>query len=304
MAVPTITSVTPSAGPAAGGDLVRVTGTDFAAAIAVLFNGVPATVESLRDEAGASIADVRTPAHADGSVDVTVRNLDGGGVPVPGEEATLAAAYRFLRARIAEESNLTRIVRELLQRLKRDVLDATSISVSVDYDDTVIDGVNVVAPAQLPAVVLSGPRIDENRFFSSNVPHEDAVAGSAGPELLRRRPPFTVDLEFTITGASNRTVELLNLMAAVATFLNRTRWLELPRDPDDATKGSVRWEMDPQGEYRTRLDGPDDVRAFTCGFVVRGFDIDEGLPLDLGKAVDTAELETEAIASALPGGGP
>ena len=84
----------------------------------------------------------------------------------------------------------------------------------------------------------------------------------------------------------------------------RTRWLEVLRDPDDAAKGSVRWEMDPQGEYRTRLDGPDDVRAFTCGFVVRGFDIDEGLPLDLGKAIDTAELETEAIAPALPGGGP
>jgi hypothetical protein len=62
--------------------------------------------------------------------------------------------------------------------------------------------------------------------------------------------------------------------------------------------------MDPQGEYRTRLDGPDDVRAFNCGFVVRGFDLDEGLPFDLGKAVDTTELETEAIAPALPGGGP
>src|SRR5690606_11751880 len=101
MAVPTITAVTPSAGPAAGGDLVRVTGTDFAAAVEVLFDGVPATVESLRDEAGVSIADVRTPAHADENVDVTVRNLDGSGVPVPGEEESLAAAYRFLRARIA-----------------------------------------------------------------------------------------------------------------------------------------------------------------------------------------------------------
>lgn len=304
MAVPTITTVNPTSGPTAGGDLVRITGTDFAAAIDVLFGGVPATVASLRDEAGVSIADVRTPPHADGSVEVTVRNLDGSGVPIPGEEATLAAAYRYLRASISDESDLTRLVRRLLQKLKREVLEATSISVSVDYDDTVIDGVNVIAMAQLPAVVLSGPRIDENRFFSTNVPHEDAVVGSAGPELLRRRPPFTVDLEFTITAASDRTVELLNLMAAVATFLNRTRWIEMPRDPDDAAKGNVRWEMDPQGDYRTRLDGPDDVRAFNCGFVVRGFDLDEGLPFDLGKAVDTTELETGAIAPALPGGGP
>lgn len=304
MAIPTITSVSPRSGPASGGDLVRIAGTGFAQDIEVRFGDAPAAVELLREEAGGvRMADVRTPPHSDGRVDLTVRNLDGDGVPIPGEEATLAAAYRFLRARIAEESNLTRIVRSLLQRLRREVLDAASISVSVDYDDTVIDGVHVIALAQLPAVVLSGPRIDENRFFSTNVPHEDAVTGRAGPELLRRRPPFTVDLEFTITGASNRTVELLNLMAAVATFLNRTRWLELPRNPNDPAQGLARWEMDPEGGFRTRLDGPDDVRAFTCGLVVRGFDLDEGLPLDIGKAVDTAELETEAIAQALSGGG-
>ena len=90
-------------------------------------------------------------------------------------------------------------------------------------------------------------------------------------------------------------------MAAVATFLNRNRWLDLPRDPEDEAAGTVRWEMDPEGDFQTRLDGPDDVRAFTCGFVVRGFDIDEGLPLDLGKAVAELGLDTEAIA---PGGTP
>jgi hypothetical protein len=35
------------------------------------------------------------------------------------------------------------------------------------------------------------------------------------------------------------------------------------------------------------------VRAFTCGLVVRGFDVDEGLPLDRGKAVEEVELLTE-----------
>lgn len=304
MGLPTISALAPTSGPAAGGDLVRITGADFAEQVEVLFGAVPTTVVSVREETGASIADVRTPPHEDETVDVTVRNLDGTGTPVPGEEATIAAAYRFLRSQLTQESDLTRLVRTLLRKLKSEVLEATSLSVSVDYDDTVIDGVSVIALAKLPAVVLSGPSVDENRFFSTNVPHEDAVAGASGPELMRRRPPFTVDLEFTITAASDRTVELLNLMAAVATFLNRTRWIEMPRDPVDASKGVVRWEMDPQGEFRTRLDGPDDVRAFSCGFVVRGFDIDEGLPLDFGKAVDTTELTTEPIAPALPGGAP
>ncbi len=113
--------------------------------------------------------------------------------------------------------------------------------------------------------------------------------------------PITVDLSFTITAALDRTVELLNLMAAVATFLNRNRWFALPRDPEDEDAETVRWEMDPDGDFQTRLDGPDDVRAFTCGFVVRGFDIDEGLPLDLGKEVAELGLDTDAIS---PGGTP
>ena len=132
--------------------------------------------------------------------------------------------------------------------------------------------------------------------------HEDVVGGVSGPEMVRRKPPYTVDLVFTLTAASERTAELFNLMAAVATFLNRNRWLELQRDPDDASRGSVRWEMDADGEFRTQLAGKDAVRAFTCGFVVHGFDVDEGLTLDLGKPVTEPELlATQAIAT---GGAP
>ena len=301
MAVPTLTGISPATGPTGGGDVVRLTGTGFAPEVAVLFGDAPAEVLSVREEAGVSLADARTPAHADGVVDVTIRNLDVGGASVPGEEATLAGPYRFLRPRIVAESDLTRLVRTLLRELKRQVLANVSMTVSVDYDDTTVDGMSVIAISQLPSLVLSGPRVVENRFFSTNEPHEDVVPGASGPELMRRRPPYTVDLSFTLTAASDRTVELLNLMAAAATFLNRNRWVELPRDPDDPAAGTTRWEMDPEGEFQTRLDGRDDVRVFSCGFVVRGFDIDEGLPLDVGKAVADAELDTVAVP---PGGAP
>jgi len=301
MAVPTLTGISPATGPTGGGDVVRLTGTGFAPEVAVLFGDAPAEVLSVREEAGVSLADARTPAHADGVVDVTIRNLDVDGASVPGGEATLAGAYRFLRPRIVAESDLTRLVRTLLRELKRQVIANVSMTVSVDYDDTTVDGMSVIAISQLPSLVLSGPRVVENRFFSTNEPHEDVVPGASGPELMRRRPPYTVDLSFTLTAASDRTVELLNLMAAAATFLNRNRWVELPRDPDDPAAGTTRWEMDPEGEFQTRLDGRDDVRVFSCGFVVRGFDIDEGLPLDVGKAVADAELDTVAVP---PGGAP
>lgn len=300
MAIPTLASVTPSAGPASGGDLVRLVGTGFAPKVAVRFGERAATIVAVRDEAGVSLVDVRTPAHEAGVIDVELQNVDANDVPVASESVLLAGAYRFARATVAREADLTRIIRQLLRELKRQVLANVSATVSVDYDDTVIDGLNVIAMAKVPSLVLSGPTLRPNRFYSANVPHEDVVAGSLGPELVRRKPPYTVDLVFTLTAASERTAELFNLMAAVATFLNRNRWLELPRDPNDAARGVARWELDADGEFRTQLGGKDDVRAFTCGFVVRGFDVDEGLPLDLGKAVTDPQLQTQPFAGGAP----
>ena len=300
MAIPTLASATPGTGPASGGDLVRLVGTGFAPSVAVRFGERAATIVAVREEAGVSLADVRTPAHEARVVDVELQNLDANDVPVAGESVLLAGAYRFARATVAREADLTRIIRQLLRELKRQVLANVSATVSVDYDDTVIDGLNVIAMAKVPSLVLSGPTLRPNRFYSANVPHEDVVAGSSGPELVRRKPPYTVDLVFTLTAASERTAELFNLMAAVATFLNRNRWLELPRDPNDAARGVARWELDADGEFRTQLGSKDDVRAFTCGFVVRGFDVDEGLPLDLGKAVTDPQLQTQPFAGGAP----
>ena len=300
VALPSLSSVRPAAGPASGGDLVRLVGTGFADSVRVRFGDALATVISVRDEEGVCIADVRTPPHEASVVDVELANLDGDGAPIPGEAIVLAAAYRFVRATVAREADLTRAVRQLLRELKRQVLANVSATVSVDYDDTASPGLNVIAIAKVPSLVLSGPTLRANRFFSANVPFEDVVPGASGPEILRRKPPFTADLVFTLTAASERTAELFNLMAAVAMFLNRNRWLELPRDPADASRGVVRWEMDADGEFRTQLAGKDDVRAFTCGFVVRGFDVDEGLPLDLGKLVVDPQLETQPFDGGAP----
>ena len=297
MAVPTLSSISVNRGSSVGGDLVQLVGADFAEQVAVWFGDARAEVIVVREEAGQHTADLKTPHHAPATVDVRLTNLDSDGNPVPGEEATLAAAYRYLSAQIATESDLTRLIRTLLRTIKKQIIDNTSISVSVDYDDTVVDGLNIVALSELPAVVLSGPTLGENRFFSLNEAAEVPVMGADGPEIARNRPPYTVDLVFTLSVASDRTVELLNLMAAVATFLNRNRWIEMVRDPYAPDSETVRWEMDPSGEFRTRLDEGDDVRVFTCGLVVRGFDIDEGWPLDLGHIVETVQVDSHPLVS-------
>jgi hypothetical protein len=293
--IPTVSSIQPATGPSSGGDLVRLVGSGFADAVRVSFGGALAHVESLRRE-GADIVDVRTSPHAEGAVDIVLENVDASGMAIAGEGVLLAGGYRFVRANVAVEADLTRVVRQLLRELKRQVLPNVSTTVSVDYDDTTLDGMNVIALAKVPSLVLSGPTLRPNRFYAENEAHEEVVPGFSGPELLRRRPASTVDLVFTLTGTSERTVELLNMMAAVATFLNRNRWLEVLRDPNDLTKGTVRWELDADGEFRTQLAGRDDVRAFSCGLVLRGFDIDEGLPLErtqvLAGAADIATSPT------------
>jgi hypothetical protein len=272
-----------------------VTGTGFASQVAVRFGGTAGRVLAVVDDSGVSLALVHTPEHEPGTVTIELENLDDDGTPVPGELATLPAAYRFLRPRVAEEADLTRLVRTLLRELKRQVVANVSASVSVDYDDTVADGLRVIALAKLPSIVLSGPTLRQNRFYSENAPREDVVANSGGLEFVRRRPPYTVDLLFTLTAASERTVELFNLVAAVATFLNRNRRIEMLRNPADPASGFVRWEMDAEGDFRTQLEGKDDVRAFSCGLVIRGFDLDEGQPLDVGRLVDDPELEVVPI---------
>lgn len=191
---------------------------------------------------------------------------------------------------LVRESDLTRLVRTALRLLKQHVLENTSIAVSVDYDNTTEDGLDIVVMSELPSLVLSGPRLTENRFYALNEQRVDA--GDPADEIKERLgPTYTVDLLFTLTGASNRTVELLNMVSAIAAFFHANRWISMPRDPDDPSSDTVRWEMDLQEDFRTRLDGPDDVRAFQGGFVVRGFDLAYGDLLELCPLVEIVDLE-------------
>jgi hypothetical protein len=292
MAVPTLTGISANRGSTAGGEIVYLKGIGFAEQVSVFFGDAQAEVIVVREASGNCTVDLKTPSHAPSMVDVRLLNLDTDGNAVFGEESMLAAAYRFIGAELVTESDLTRLVRTLLRTIKKQIIDNTGISVSVDYDDTVVDGLNVIALSKLPSIVLSGPAVNENRFYSINEVQETLVIGEHGPDIQRNRPPYTANLVFTLTVASDRTVELLNLMAAVITFLNRNRWIEMDRDPSATTNETVRWEMDPTGEFRTKLDEGDDVRVFTCGFVVRGFDIDEKWALDLSRLVETVQLDS------------
>jgi len=301
MPVPTLEAAEPNVGPAGGGDLVRLWGRGFADRVAVRFGGVDADVLGVHEEGETSLVDVRTPPREPGRVDVELVNLDASGAAVPDEAASLPAAYRFQRPRLATESDLTRLVRTLLRMLKRDLAVNTSMRVSVDYaDERHVDGMRVVPMATLPAIVLTPQRLPPNPMYGTRELRERVVMGPGGPEVVRHSPSLTVDAVFRLTGASDRVVELLNLLDAVGKFLNRTKWLEMDRDPAQPEAGRVRWEMDPAGDFRTSLDGPDELAAFTIDVIVRGFDLDPGRPAEAGHHVYEVETSSDGLGRALP----
>ena len=87
--VPTVTAVSPVAGPIAGGTSVTLTGTNFVAPATVSFGGTAGTAIIVNN---ATTITVTAPAHAVGTVDITVTTPGGtSAVNAPADQYTYAA---------------------------------------------------------------------------------------------------------------------------------------------------------------------------------------------------------------------
>jgi hypothetical protein len=224
------------------------------------------------------------PDYGEGLVDVTVRNVDEDGVVIGAETITAEDAYRYQRQQLTNESDLSRLVRTLVQELRKQVVANVSTSTHSDFDFDVSDELSIVDVANLPALVIFGPMLQENRFFSRNVP---TVTEGTGGELIVRRVPDTDDLMFSFVGISDQKIEALNLQVAMRQFFKKNKWLALQRDPSDSSFGFVKYEMqlDAAGmPFNSTADQKSNLRSFSGSFVVRGFD-HEDLPGFLGDDV-------------------
>ncbi len=84
-AAPTLSSVSPVAGPLAGGTLITVTGTHFLSGIAITVGGAACSGVTLSSATSVSCS---TPAHAAGLVDIVATNTDL-------QSATLSSSYTY-----------------------------------------------------------------------------------------------------------------------------------------------------------------------------------------------------------------
>lgn len=299
MAVPTLISATPSTTRTGGRVLVKLTGSGFALpapppptgkappaarSVLVRFGGVLAQSAFA---VSSTEAYALAPPHIKGAVDVTLQNLDAQG-PIAGELATLVAGFTYRLPDLAREGRIAAVVRALLQALKREVLENTSMTTHSEYDPTTGDQLSVIDVGSLPAIVLSGLRLPTSRTYAQNV--RRAVAGP-GDVTFFLRPSETVDLVLTISAGTDATVQLQNLAGELKTFFQRNPYLEVVvagrADP-------LRYEMQADfGGLETQAKPSEsNVRQFSGELIVRGVDLDEeDMRVGLGRAVHDYVVE-------------
>lgn len=284
MAVPTITTVTPSSGLTGGRTLVTITGTNFAQAhtppttqgkapapnpcVQVLFGSTP----SPRAEP-ISVTQVlaEVPVHDPGAVTVTLKNLDSTGSPITGEVATKANGYTFKLPDLTSVSSIKRIVDAFVLDLRRQVMANVSVAVHTDYAELPDATARIVMMSTLPGIVLIGPTMRENKFYDSNVP--DTTDAFPDLSVGYQRPKYTCDLVFSLVAAANHTAEMVNLAAQITDYFTRVSYLEVNRDANDASKGVIRFEVDFDGDAELRtatIEGLSNVRHMTGTVLVRG----------------------------------
>lgn len=310
MAVPTITSVTPSSGSTRGQNIVRIAGTNFRLpnpvsptgpilsdqqkTVSVKFEGVEsewaysANSELIlaRIPIWAGPYDITFPA----GLDVRVANLDDFEVEIPGENATLVNGYSIDRPSLAAESYLQRAVREIIRLYRRHVLANTHHTTSRDYSLTPAQQKTLRAGG--PLVQLQGPRLPLNRFYSLNREDDEADPLGGVDGRMRRKPPVTCNIEFTVVVWANNVYHLEGLIQACLLLHRDIKFVKVPNDPSDPSKGTKDYEFEmPWDGYPDVNTDPtaDDLKYARLMSVVRGVHIDE----DFGTIIERGWIITQ-----------
>jgi len=310
MTVPTIVSVTPSSGYTVGQNVVRIAGTGFRLpnppsltgpimadqqkTVSVKFQGVES---EWAYSASATLILARVPTWT-GAYDVTfplalnvrVANLDDAGVEIPGENATRTNAYSINRPGLATESYLQRVIRETIVLFRRHILKNTHYTTSRDF--TLTPAQQETLRAEGPLVQLTGPRLLLNRFDSLNreEPEADPLGGSSG--MMRRKPPVTVDVEFTVALWANNPEHIHSLVQAYLLFHRDIKHVKVAVNPADLTQGTKDYEFDLAWSGYPGLNTDptaEDLMYATAQSVIRGVHIDE----DSGTIIERGWIVTQ-----------
>lgn len=297
MANPTVTSCTPAT-IFTGGMFVVITGTNFQLPYPVPDLGAPVptpppTVAVIFDTGSGSAAakDVRVlsstqltciaPEHDPGTgITLTVYNLDING-DFTSEIGSLSGGVAYARADLSVKDDLERISLALMRTVKRLVIENVMITESVDYtSDPSAPSFQIVDTAKLPTIVLTGPMLEENKFYDQQVPIEQ-VSPTA---WKRRRHLQTSDMVFKVAGYDSSYLRTSRLQALMTKAMESHNTITVERDADDPSKGKITYQLDAADFTMAGSPNNSDVRMFTGELRIVGVTFEDvaGFP---GQAV-------------------
>ncbi len=313
MAVPSIASITPSAGHTGGRTLVEIAGSNFRLPTVPPATGpttapppsVRVTIGGRRarsvEVASATLLRVLTPIHdpsgtpadpgagvdAVPASDVVVENVDDAGVLIPGETATLTEAFSFVRPRYDVECHLEHAIKSFVLELKRQVLDNVSWNPHTDFDP--LSGGSFLdldnpdetqrSLAFLPGIALIDIELTDSVVHGTDEQTELALDETT---WIARRAPLAQDLTCTLACASDNSGELVRLLQAMKLFFRKNRFLEVLRDAADQNGEAIRYEMTFGRGQPVRISGraANNVETFSGQVTIKGILLEEipGLP--------------------------
>lgn len=212
---------------------------------------------------------VTTPARDPGIVDVRVENVDDFGAFL--EAGTLAAAIEFALPNLTGEGDLVRIFRRLIRMLKQQVLPEVVLTSSIDWDDTPEATLRELAEAKTPAIWLTGPTLRPSSAVNVQVtPIVTQATGGASES----RTPRTVDLVFGFGIVAESFIVTTNLVQAATSFAVRNRRFSLPRDPADASAGSIEFDLELEEDFGVDSSPNDDgLYSATATLTIKAVDL-------------------------------
>lgn len=305
--VPNPVVLVPAVGPSFGGTLIEILGSGFLLptppaasgpttpnpydSVVVYFGGVRA---ERVDVVSPTVLSVRTPLVPPGTVDVLVQNVDDQtGVPIPGQSRVLVGGWTSRLVSLTElgQSDVERVVERLVLMMRAGIMDEVVTTPHVDYSE---DGtVHTIALASLPSIVLVGPDMPEDREYTDL----DVRRERDGDDEVIKPPAMTVDLIFLMLVGAKTLAQKIRMFALIHRFFERTKWVDIDRDPTDLTLGKVSFELElitrPGVNDKTKPNVAS-VGMATATVIVKGVPIEEtpGYP---DRLTDNAHERTGVV---------
>ncbi len=301
MAVPTITSLTPSAGLPSGRGRVNLVGTNFrlppvpppGGADAPLTGPVPGPwLRTVSVKINGLEADEVVPVSAaelwiitpefrgdskdiPDAVDVVVANLDNSGVEIPGETVTLVDGFTYRRQDLTADSDVAWVARNVLRRFRRNIIQNSHMNTHFDFSLDPASGLNALA--SLPSVLLEGPDMMED---DDNRETEEQLTDAGGDNLFVRTPPFTARLEWRILIVSDGKAEVLNLVNLVELDVLKRPFLVV--ETESGSGVFVELEVFLVGDFVATEDFGDGLHTYGNILRVQGLLLDETYGVETG----------------------